>query len=76
MFELWGKKRPINGYGQQFEWICNFDNEQNKYYMIDTLDREIYQEGMIIEGDRLVLYRELPKPNNKIRRLKNDKNNK
>ena len=29
--------------------------------MMDTLDRNIYQEAMVVEGERLVLYREFPK---------------
>ena len=61
MFELWARKRPVNGVGSPFQWICNFDYEPNKFYMIDQLDREIYQEAMVVEGERLVLYREFPK---------------
>lgn len=61
MFELWARKRPVDGWGFPFEWITNFDREEQKFYMMDTLDRNIYQEAMVVEGERLVLYREFPK---------------
>ena len=62
MFELWAKKRPVDGRGFPYEWICNFENEQAKYYIIDQLDRDKYMEAMVLEGNRLLLYREFEKP--------------
>lgn len=58
MFELWAKKRPINGYGQKYEFICNFCNEEEKYYWCDTVDKEIYEEAIIINNNRLIFYEE------------------
>ena len=58
MFELWAKKRPINGYGQKYEWVCNFENEEDKYYMCNTLDRNVYKECMVMKNHELILYRE------------------
>lgn len=60
MFELWAKKRPIDGYGQKYEWIRNFASESEKYYMCDTLDKNIYEECMVIENNRLIFYKEFP----------------
>lgn len=70
MYELWAKKRSINGYGQPYEWICNFYDEQEKYYMTDTLDRNIYEECMVVKNNRLIFYKEfeLYEPIKKIRR--------
>lgn len=66
-FELWARKRPVNGTGFPYEQICVFNDEQNKYYMLDKLDREIYMEGMVIRTEwqqepRCVLYVEFEKP--------------
>lgn len=62
MFELWAKKRPIEGRGSPYEWITNFDREEQKFYMTDQLDREIYQECMVIRDHRLIFYREFDMP--------------
>ena len=56
--ELWAKRRPINGKGFAYEWICNFDREEQMYYMIDQLDRNIYQECMVVKNNVLILYKE------------------
>ena len=68
MFSIWARKRPVNGVGYPFEWICNFENEQAKFYLTDQLDREIYEECLVMEGRRLVLYREFEKPHNRIKK--------
>ena len=69
MFEIWARKRNDNGRGGgKFEWICNFENEQAKFYLTDQLDREIYEECLVMEGRRLVLYREFEKPQNRIKK--------
>ncbi len=62
MYEIWARKRPVNGVGYPFEWICNFENEQAKFYLTDQLDRNIYAECLVMEGQRLVFYREFEKP--------------
>lgn len=58
MFELWAKKRPINGVGDTYHKILEFEREEQKYYMMDKIDRDKYQEAIIMEGNRLVMYRE------------------
>lgn len=62
MYELWAKKRRINGKGNPYEYITSFYNIEEKYYMTDQLDREIYEECMVIENNRLIFYREFDKP--------------
>lgn len=63
MFELWARKRPVNGVGSPYEFIFNFDNESYKYTALDTLDESIYQEAMITSGNDCIMYVELEKPN-------------
>lgn len=51
MFELWGRKRPVDGIGHAYEFIFRFDNEEYKYTAMDSLDRNVYQEGLIVNKD-------------------------
>lgn len=62
MLELWGRKRAINGVGSPYEFIFNFNNESYKYTALDTLDRNIYQEAMVVKDNDCVMYVELQKP--------------
>ena len=62
MFELWGRRRAINGVGSPYEFIFNFDDESYKYTALDTLDRNIYQEAMITKDNSCVMYVEFEKP--------------
>lgn len=68
MYSLWAKKRPVDGVGSPYEWICNFENEQAKFYMMDKIDRDKYQEAIITEGNRLVMYREFEEQHTRVRR--------
>ena len=63
MFELWARRRKVNGVGSPYEFIFNFDNESYKYTALDTLDESIYQEAMITSGNDCIMYVELEKPN-------------
>lgn len=60
--ELWARKRPIEGRGQPYEFIFNFEDERYSYTAIDTLDKNIYQECMIIDNNECIMYVELEKP--------------
>lgn len=62
MFQLWAKKRPIEGKGSPYEFIFSFDNEDYKYTALDTLDRSIYEEAMIVRGQDSILYVKFEKP--------------
>lgn len=62
MYELWAKKRKIDGKGQRYEYITSFEDEMQKFYYMDLLDREVYQEAMIIKNEECTMYRELEKP--------------
>ena len=62
MYELWAKKRPLERKGNQYELVDTFYDEQQKNFMIDSLDRSIYMEAMVIKDKVCILYREFPKP--------------
>ena len=73
MFELWGRKRAVNEVGSPYEFIFNFDDESYKYTALDTLDRNIYQEAMIVRENDCIMYVELQKPYVK-RKVRNESN--
>lgn len=58
-YELWGRSRETKVY----EFIEAFQDENQKYYMLDKIDPEIYYEAMILLTDwkkepRLIMYQE------------------
>ena len=67
MFELWAKRRIIDGVGSPYEFIFSFNDESYKYTALDMLDRDIYQEAMIVKGNDCIMYVELEKPYTKRR---------
>ena len=62
MLELWARRRAVNGVGFPYEFIFDFYDESYKYSALDTLDRNIYQEAMIVRGNDCIMYVELQKP--------------
>lgn len=62
MYQLWARKRPMEGVGFPYEYIFSFDNEDYKYTAIDTLDRNIYGEAMVLNNQECILYVEFEKP--------------
>ena len=62
MFELWARKRPVDGVGYPYDFIFSFNDESYKYTALDMLDRDVYQEAMIVRGNDCIMYVELEKP--------------
>ena len=62
MYELWAKRRPIEGRGSPYEFITRFEREEQKYYLTDQLDRNIYEECMVVKDNRCIFYREFEIP--------------
>lgn len=61
--ELWARKRPIEGRGQPYEFIFSFEDERYSHTAIGTLDRNVYQECMVVGNDnQCIMYVELEKP--------------
>ena len=46
-YELWARSRETGVY----EFQDSFTNEQEKFYRIDTVDTEVYNEAMILQTD-------------------------
>jgi hypothetical protein len=62
MYQLWARRRPIEGKGFPFEYITSFSNIDQRFYITDQLNREIYQECLVVTKDSCVFYREFDKP--------------
>jgi len=60
--ELWARKRPIEGRGQPYEFIFNFEDERYSYTAIGSLNKNVYQECMIIDNNECIMYVEFDKP--------------
>lgn len=65
MFELWARRRPVDGRGFPFEFIFNFDNEDYCFTALDTLDRDVYQEALIVKEQRCIMSVEWEQENKK-----------
>lgn len=62
MYQLWAKRRPVEGVGFPYEFIFSFNDEDYKYTAIDQLDRSVYQEAMVVLNNNCVAYVEFEKP--------------
>ena len=62
MYELWARRRPVEGRGYPYEYITSFSRQEQFYYITDQLDRDVYQECMIILDNVCVFSREFEKP--------------
>ena len=62
MYELWAKRRPIEGKGYPYEYITSFSNIDQRFYITDQLDRNVYMECMVVKDNRCVFYREFEEP--------------
>ena len=62
MYELWARRRKVEGKGFPYEFIFNFDNPNYSYTAIDTLDKNVYQECMVTNNGDCLIYTEFEKP--------------
>ena len=62
MYVLWAKKRAINGKGFILEKIKEFYRYEEINYLLADLDNSIYEEALVMEGDKCIFYREYEKP--------------
>ena len=73
MYELWAKKRPVQKKGSPYEYITSFSNIEQRFSITERLDKNIYQECMIIKNNVCVFYREFEIPYTyKLRRKKDE----
>lgn len=52
MFEIWGRRRD----NLRYEFLWSFDDENQKFFMIDQVDSTIYSEVMIVKNNKCIAY--------------------
>ena len=62
MYQLWAKRRPVEGKGFPYEYITSFSNIDQRFSVTDRLDRALYLECLVIKNNTCVFYREFEKP--------------
>lgn len=69
-YQVLGHKRIIKVNDKPYDVVCEFENLVQLYYMMDKVDKNIYDEILVIDMDtnELVASRNLEKP--LVRRLK------
>lgn len=75
-YELWARTRESKIY----EFQDSFTDEKEKYYRIDTVDTELYDEAMVLVTDygkepKLDIYVELDKKPQRKNIIREEKNN-
>ena len=65
-FELWARKRPVHGMGFPLKLLKSFEEESMYQTLLDRLDPNVYQEGIILRKnngrfDRVMIYKEFDK---------------
>ena len=73
MYELWARNRKT----MRYEKISEFDDERQKFFMIDQIDQSIYFEAMIVKksqsvNQEVVLYEEFKEYKPYRKELKNE----
>lgn len=63
-YQVLGHKRRLQKGDKPYEVICEFDNLEQLYYMMDKVNRNIYNEVLVIDTytNELVASRELERP--------------
>lgn len=67
-YELWARKRPIDGKGHKYEFVTSFMEEYLAQTKMDTLDRNVWQEAMVVKRAKkeidndIIMFREFDRP--------------
>lgn len=77
MFELWARKRPVDGINKQFELIITFDDYNYRFTALNFVDSTIYKEALIVnEEQHCIMYVEfeegLKRTRNKYENIRNN----
>lgn len=69
-YQVLGHKRKIQVNQKPYDVVCEFNGLVQLYYMMDKVDKNIYDEILVIDTytNEVVASRELPKPNTKIKK--------
>ena len=68
VYELWARKRPIDGKGHKYEFVTSFMEEYLAQTKMDMLDKNVWQEGMVIQKAKndldndIILFQEFDRP--------------
>lgn len=63
-YQVLGHKRRLQKGDKPYDVICEFDNLEQLYFMMDKVDRQIYDDVLVIDTytNELVASRELEEP--------------
>lgn len=63
-YQVLGHRRKLQKGDRPYEVVAEFDNLEQLYFMMDKVDRRIYDEVLVIDTytNRLVVSRELEEP--------------
>lgn len=69
-YQVLGHKRRLQSNDKPYDLICEFDNLEQLYFMMDKVNRNIYDEVLVIdtETNQLIASRDLERPLTKGRR--------
>lgn len=69
-YQVLGHKRRLQSNDKPYEVVCEFDDLEQLYYMMDKVNRNIYDEVLVIdtETNQLIASRDLERPLIKKRR--------
>lgn len=69
-YQVLGHKRRLQNIDKPYEVICEFDNLEQLYYMMDNVNKNIYNEVIVIDTytNKLIASRELEREYTKKRR--------
>ena len=65
MYNLYARKREQ----PNFEYINTFENVNQKYSMIDELDKEIYKEAIVVSENGCEMYVEFPEKEKTLKKV-------
>ena len=63
-YQVLGHRRRIVKKQKPYEEVCEFDSLEQLYYMMDKVNRHIYNEVLVIdtETNGVIASREIPEP--------------
>lgn len=69
-YQVLGHKRRLQNNDKPYDVICEFDNLEQLYFMMDKANKNIYDEVLVIdtETNQLIASRDLQRPITKKKR--------
>lgn len=57
MYELWARRRNGEGLGSSYECLETFNRKEEVFYRLDCVDKEEFQEAIVLLDGKCVLYK-------------------